>query len=58
MSNPTLVSANRTTHLKIVCVAVIASVTVGLVGFNARGMQAASEARFAPALAPVAIGSN
>lgn len=56
MSNTTLVSADRTTHLKIVGVAVIASVTAGLVGFNARGMQATALSRLQPAAAPIAVG--
>jgi len=56
MSNTTLVSADRNTHFKILGVAVVASVAVGLVGFNARRMQAASSARLQPAAAPIAIG--
>jgi hypothetical protein len=58
MSDITLISANLTSHLKIAGVAVIASVIVGLVGFNARGMQATSSSRLAPALAPIAVGSG
>jgi hypothetical protein len=58
MSDITLISADLATHLKIVGVAVIASVIVGLVGFNARGMQAASSSRLEPALAPIAVGSG
>jgi hypothetical protein len=58
MSNTILTCADPITHLKIVGVAVIASVTVGLVGFNARGMQAGSLARLQPAVSPIAAGSG
>jgi hypothetical protein len=58
MSDITLISADRATHLKIVGVAVIASVIVGLVGFNARGMQATSSSRLEPAPAPTAVGGG
>jgi hypothetical protein len=57
MSNTTVISADRATHLKIVGVAVVASVIVSLVGFNARGMQATSS-RPEPALAPIAVSSG
>jgi hypothetical protein len=58
MSGITLISADLTTHLKIVGVVVIASVVVGLVGFNARGTQATSSSRLEHAVAPIAVGSG
>jgi hypothetical protein len=57
MSNTTVISADRATHLKIVGVAVTASVIVGLVGFNARGTQPTSS-RLEPSLAPIAVNGN
>jgi len=58
MPNTTLISADRTTHLKIVGVAVIASVAVGLVGFNARGMRADSSARLQSVPAQINTGNT
>jgi len=58
MSNTTFISADRATHLKVVGVAVAASITAGFVGFNARGMQVASSARVQPAIAPIAVGTG
>jgi hypothetical protein len=58
MSNALLISADRTTHLKVMGVAVIATVTAGLAGFNARGMQTDPSAHGQAAVAPAAVGSG
>ena len=48
MSNATLLTADRTTHAKIVAVALIASIAVSLIGIAVRAKPVASEPLIQP----------
>jgi len=58
MRNSSIRTADRTTHLKIVAVALLASITVMAVGIAARPQADASVQAMKPAKAILAVGGQ
>ena len=58
MRNSSIHTANRTTHLKIVAVAMLASITVMVVGIAARPQADVAVQAMKPAKAMLAVGGQ
>jgi len=56
MNNSTIFTADRTTHLKIVVISLIASIAVIVVGLAARTIDADTNARIQTAGVPIKAG--